>query len=465
LTVRAAAVLATADVVIHDRLSSAGLLELAPPSARRVDVGKSPGSPIDQEEINRMLVDLGREGRSVVRLKGGDPFVFGRGGEEALALLEAGVPFEVVPGITSAVAVPAYAGVPVTHRGVATSFTVVTGHSRHAVDRETNWEALAQAGGTIVVLMGVAHRDVIASRLIAGGLPGDTPVAAVRWGTRPDQSSVRVRLSALGETPLEPPVTMVIGPVAGLDLSWFESRPLFGRRVVVTRARAQASGLVKRLAELGATPIEVPTIEIEPAPASILDPAIGRLSEYAWVVFTSANAVSAVLDRVPDARALASVRIAAVGPGTAAALASYRLVPDLMPASELAAALVPAFPGPPSGKVLFPRAESGRDELVDGLRHLGWEVDVVPAYRTVPVPVPDALKAAAASADAVCFTSSSTVTSFVSALGVGSVPRVVVCIGPVTAETALSLGLAVTAVASTHTIDGLVSTLMEVLAA
>jgi uroporphyrinogen-III synthase len=257
---------------------------------------------------------------------------------------------------------------------------------------------------------------------------------------------------------------MVIGPVAGLDLAWFESRPLFGRRVVVTRARAQASSLVTRLADLGATPIEVPTIQTEPVSSSALDSAVARLSEYSWVVFTSANAVTALLDRVPDSRALASLRVAAVGPGTAAALAPYRLVADLTPDSELAAALVPAFPSPPAGKVLFPRSASGRDELVDGLRGLGWEVDVVPAYRTVTVPVPEALRKEAASADAVCFTSSSTVTGFLSSVGTSAVPPVVVCIGPVTAETAVSSGLAVTAVASSHTIEGLVSTLVEVLA-
>ncbi|HEY3811044.1 MAG TPA: uroporphyrinogen-III C-methyltransferase, partial [Acidimicrobiales bacterium] len=185
LTVRGAEVLRVADVVVHDRLADAGLLDLVPPGARRVDVGKAPGGPVHQDEINALLIDEGRAGRTVVRLKGGDPFVFGRGGEEALALAEAGVPFEVVPGITSAVAVPAYAGVPVTHRGLATSFTVVTGHSRHAIDRETNWEALAAAGGTIVVLMGVAHRETVAARLLAGGLAPDTPVLAARWGTHP----------------------------------------------------------------------------------------------------------------------------------------------------------------------------------------------------------------------------------------------------------------------------------------
>lgn len=463
---RGAAVLASADVVVHDRLADRGLLDLAPASAQRIDVGKAPGSPIDQEEINALLVRLARSGLQVVRLKGGDPFVFGRGGEEAQALLEAGIPFEVVPGITSAVAVPAYAGVPVTHRGMSTSFTVVTGHSRHEVDRETNWEALAQAGGTIVVLMGVAHRSLIAARLIAGGLSPDTPVLAVHWGTRPDQTSVRVPLSSLGTTPLDPPVTLVIGAVAGLDLAWFESAPLFGRKVVVTRARTQASGLVRQLSALGAQVIEVPTIRIDPPSdgGAGLDSAAARLGSYSWVVFTSANAVDALMSRVPDARALSSVRIAAVGPGTASALSSYRLVPDLVPASESASDLLSVFPAPDSpAPLLFPRSASGRVVLVDGLIERGYSVDLVEAYQTVTVPVSSAVRASVLGADAVCFTSSSTVTGFVSAVGVSQAPPVVVCIGPVTAETAASTGLSVTAVASSHTVDGLVSALVSVL--
>ncbi|MDQ6910124.1 MAG: uroporphyrinogen-III C-methyltransferase, partial [Actinomycetota bacterium] len=236
LTVRGAEVLSSADVVIHDRLSELSLLDLAPEAAERIDVGKSPGAPIPQESINQLLVDRGRAGLSVVRLKGGDPFVFGRGGEEAEALLEAGVAFEVVPGITSAVAAPAYAGIPLTHRGLSTSFTVVTGHSRHSIDADIDWRAVAQTGGTIVVLMGVAHRREITGRLLDAGLPPSTAVAAVRWGTRPDQRTVRTTLSELPDVELEPPVTIVIGPVAALDLAWFEARPLFGRRIVVTRA-------------------------------------------------------------------------------------------------------------------------------------------------------------------------------------------------------------------------------------
>jgi uroporphyrinogen III methyltransferase / synthase len=469
LTVRGAQVLKGADVVVHDRLADASLLDLAPASARRIDVGKAPGSPVWQDEINDLLVTEARAGHQVVRLKGGDPFVFGRGGEEAQALQAAGIPFEVVPGITSAVAVPAYAGVPVTQRGLATSFTVVTGHSRHAVDRETDWGALARAGGTIVVLMGVAHRDAIAARLIAGGLPADTPVLGVHWGTRPEQRTVRVRLGELGATPLEPPVTMVIGAVAGLDLSWYEDRPLFGRRVVVTRARTQASVLSERLRELGARPIEVPTIEIAP-PAdggAGLQRAAAELAEggYEWVVFTSANAVEALMERVPDARLFASTLIAAVGPATAAALGRYRLIPDLVPDRQLAEGLVEAFPDPPAhdAAVLFPRAAEGREVLVDGLVDAGWRLDLVEAYRTVPARPTDETVAAVADADAACFTASSTVTGFVSAFGLASIPPVVVCIGPVTAATAREAGIQVSAVAGDHSIDGLVATLIEVL--
>ncbi|MEA2902388.1 MAG: uroporphyrin-III C-methyltransferase, partial [Actinomycetota bacterium] len=214
LTRRGAELLALADVVVHDRLSEISLLDLAPAAAELVDVGKSPGAPVAQEEINALLVERGLRGQCVVRLKGGDPFVFGRGGEEAQALAAAGVPFEVVPGISAAVAVPAYAGIPVTHRALSTSFTVVTGHSRHAVDDDVDWDALARAADTIVVLMGVAHRAEIAARLQAGGLPASTPVAAVRWGTRPGQRTVRTTLGELGKVTLEPPVTIVIGKVA-----------------------------------------------------------------------------------------------------------------------------------------------------------------------------------------------------------------------------------------------------------
>jgi len=468
LTVRAAVVLAGADVVVHDRLAEASLLDLAPPGAERIDVGKSPGGPVDQDAINDLLIGRARQGRTVVRLKGGDPFVFGRGGEEALALTAAGIDWEVVPGITSAIAAAAYAGVPVTHRGLATSFTVVTGHSRHAVDTETDWEALARAGGTIIVLMGVAHRAAIAEHLMAGGLQGSTPVMAVRWGTRPEQTSVRTSLAALGDTPLEPPATIVVGAVAALDLAWFERRPLFRRTVVVTRARADASALSERLRALGANVVELPTIDVKgPADGGVAlrraaaDFAVGR---YQWVVFTSPRAVERFLPLLRDARSFRTAAIAAIGPGTAAALAGHHLRADLVPTEFVAESLVVAFPQG-DGEVLLPRAAVARDVLPNGLAAKGWSVDVVEAYRTVVAEADPAALQAAARADAITFTSSSTVTNYLAVAGAAAPPRVVACIGPVTAATARAAGMTVDVVAEQHCIDGLVDALVSRLGA
>jgi uroporphyrinogen III methyltransferase/synthase len=468
LTVRAAEVLRRADVVVHDRLAEPSLLDLAPAGAERIDVGKTPGGPIDQDAINAMLIERGEAGQTVVRLKGGDPFVFGRGGEEAMALGAAGVRFEVVPGITSAVAVPAYAGVPVTHRALSTSFTVVTGHSRHAVDRETNWEALAEAGGTLVILMGVAHRAEIAKRLMHGGLDASTPVTAVRWGTRPEQRTVRTTLAELGEAPLEPPVTMVVGAVAGLDLSWFENRPLFGRRIVVTRARDQASELSARLRALGAEPVEVPAIKlVAPADGGAgLRAAADRLTrgQYQWVVFTSARAVERFVPLLYDARSFGPAAIASIGPGTADALSRFTLRSDLTPDEYVAESLVAVFPSG-SGRVLLPRAAAARDVLPRGLEAKGWTVETVDAYQAVPEQPSPALLATVSSADAITFTSSSTVTNYLSVAGRDRVPRLVVCIGPVTAATARENGLHVDVVAHDHTLDGLVAGVVDLLAA
>jgi uroporphyrinogen III methyltransferase/synthase len=462
ITVRGAQVLALADVVVHDRLAEASLLDLAPGTAERIDVGKSPGGPVHQDEINALLVARGRAGQAVVRLKGGDPFVFGRGGEEAAALLAAGVPFEVVPGISAAVGVPAYAGIPVTHRGLSTSFTVVTGHSRHQVDDDIDWDALARVGDTIVVLMGVAHRAEIADRLMAGGAPADTPVAAIRWGTRPDQHTTRTTLGELHACPLEPPVTIVIGQVAGLDLPWFESRPLFGRRVVVTRARHQASGLVERLRAVGAETVEVPTIEIaDPEDGGeALRAAAAHIRDHDWVCFTSPNAVDRFLACFHDARAFGDVQVAAVGPGTAAALAGAGIVADLVPERSLAEGLVATFPHGP-GRVLLPQAAGARPVLADGLAAKGWTVTVAHAYRTVPAIPPADLLASAAKADAIAFTSASTVTSYLAAAGgAAAIPPVVACIGPVTGAAAEAEGLTVTVTATDHTLDGLVAALV-----
>ena len=452
LTLRAAEVLARADVVFYDRLSISSLLDLAPPSAERISVGKTPRGPsTPQEEINAMLVERGRRGECVVRLKAGDPFVFARGGEEALALAAAGVPFEVVPGITSAIAAPAYAGVPVTHRGLSTSFTVVTGHEDPWSATETDWDAVARVGGTIVVLMGVATRGEIAAKLIAAGRDPETPVAAVSWGTRPEQRTVRTTLAGLADAPVGPTSAIVIGPVAALDLAWFEVRPLFGKRIVVPRSQEQAGGLSRRLRDLGADVIEMPTIRIERGDPVVID------ASYDWIAVTSANAVDALFASVRDARAFGGVHIAAVGPGTADALRGRGIDADLVASPSSADGLVAAFPVGP-GRVLLPQSSIARPVLADGLRAKGWDVVVVQAYRTVPVPLAETPEA-----DAIAFTSSSTVENFVAAAGIGGVPPIVVAIGPATAATAKAAGLTVAAVASPSDLDGLVTALLTVL--
>jgi uroporphyrinogen III methyltransferase/synthase len=463
LTVRGEAVLRSADVVVYDRLSVASLLDLAPAGAERINVGKSPGGDsTPQDEINALLVERGRAGQRVVRLKGGDPFVFARGGEEAAALLAAGVPFEVVPGITSAVAVPAYAGIPVTLRHSSTSFTVVTGHEDPSTPDAVDWEAVARVGGTIVILMGIGRLPQITARLLAAGLPPDTPAAAVQWGTRPEQATTRATLATLADQELAPPSVIVIGEVAAQDLRWFEDKPLFGKRVVVTRARAQASVLSRRLAEQGAEPIELPTIAVhDPSDGgAALRAAAESVGSYDWVVLTSANGANRFLDVLRDARDLGGVRVAAIGPGTAHALAAGNVVADLEPEEFVAESLLAAFP-PGPGRVLLPRAAVARDVLPEGLRAAGWDVDVVEAYRTVTAEPTVAQREAAATADVITFTASSTVERYVEIMGSDRVPPVVACIGPITAETARARGLTVDVVASEHTIPGLVDALVR----
>jgi uroporphyrinogen III methyltransferase/synthase len=468
LTVRGAALLAEADVVVYDRLSVEALLELAPPAAERISVGKAPGhATMSQDDINALLVERGRTGVSVVRLKGGDPFVFARGGEEAAALAAAGVPYEVVPGITSAIAAPAYAGIPVTLRHSSTSFTVVTGHEDPSVgdDGSVDWSAVARVGGTIVILMGVARIGRIAQALIDGGRSPATPAAAVRWGTRPEQTTIRATLGTIADQPLASPSVIVVGEVAATDLDWFESRPLFGRRVVITRTRQQASQLTAALYEAGAQPVEVPVIEVTEAAdgGAALRAAAGALGTYDWVVVTSPNGARRLLDAVTeiggDSRSFAGPKLAVIGPGTAAVLARAGLTADLVPERFVAEALLDALPST-TGRLLLARAEVARDVLPDGLRERGWDVDVVDAYRTVPASTTDAQRAAVASADVITFTSSSTVERFLDAFGPHAVPAVVACIGPVTADTARARGLTVDLEAEVHTIDGLVAALV-----
>jgi uroporphyrinogen III methyltransferase/synthase len=350
----------------------------------------------------------------------------------------------------------------VTHRGVSTSFTVVTGHEDPWAATETDWDAVARVGGTIVVLMGVATRAAIADRLMRAGLDPSTPIASVQWGTRPEQRTVRTSLGGLADAPLESPATIVIGAVAGLDLAWFERRPLFGRRIVVTRAREQASDLVHRLHDLGAEAVELPSIEVtDPADGgAALRAAADAVASYDWVVFTSANAVAQFVPLLRDARAFGAANVAAIGPGTAERLYDANIAADLVPERFVAEALLDAFPAGP-GRVLLPRAAVARDVLPDGLRAKGWVVDVVEAYRTrQTIPLPSKLEAVRA-ADAITFTSSSTVTNYLEAAGTEAVPPVVACIGPVTAETARAAGLDVTIEAEVHTIPGLVDALVR----
>lgn len=510
-----------ADVIVYDRLVSPRLLEHAREGAELIFVGKVAGEGgHNQAKINELLIEKGREGKRVVRLKGGDPFVLGRGGEEAEALRAAGLSFEVVPGVTSAVAVPAYAGIPVTHRGVASSFAVVTGHEDPGKgDPAIDWGRLATAVDTLVLLMGAKTLPEIVEKLIAGGRPAATPVAVIRWGTTPDQRTVTGTLADIvqrvEEAKLQPPAITVVGEVVRLreTLAWFEDRPLFGKRVLITRTRRQASALARLVAEEGAVPIELPAIEIEPAgDEAAAEAAQGglRAGVYAWVVFTSANAVELFFglmrDRGLDARAFAGAKAAAIGPATADALAERGIVADAVPEEYIAEGVVEALRRrlTPGDRVLLPRAEGARPELVEGLSALGAEVDEVVLYRAA---VPKAAPAEALSLlrdggiDIVTFTSSSTVRNLAAMLGADFhvilsgedagartvVPSrrhvlsevegnlgsgaggattlerrpLIACIGPITADTARELGLRVDVEASEHTIPGLVAAIRE----
>ncbi|MGH9093464.1 MAG: uroporphyrinogen-III C-methyltransferase, partial [Acidimicrobiales bacterium] len=373
LTRRGADLLARADVVVYDRLVDPALLALAPDGAELVDGGKRPAGPADgdgdgsgdrpdagptatvqrgparQASINALLVARGRAGRTVVRLKGGDPFLFGRGGEEAEALTAAGVPWELVPGVSSALAVPAYAGIPVTHRGLSAAVTVVTGHAGGSSAPDgVDWGSLARAGGTLVVLMGMANREEIARRLVDGGRAPGTPVAVVQWGTTPGQRAVRTTLAHLAQVDLGSPSVVVVGPVAALDLAWAGRRPLAGWSVVVTRPREQAGPTAAALSVAGARVLEVPVVRTAgPADGGEgLRRAAASVGGYAWVAFTSANAVRRFVPLLRDGRDLGGVKLAAVGRATAAALADHNLVADLVPGEGAggAAGLVAAFP-------------------------------------------------------------------------------------------------------------------------
>jgi uroporphyrinogen III methyltransferase / synthase len=476
ITVRALGLIASADLILHDRLIPAAALAGAREDAEVVDVGKRPGaSQIPQEEIERRMIEAARDGRSVVRLKGGDPFVFGRGGEEAEALRGAGVEFEIVPGVTAGVAAPAYAGIPVTHRDAASAVAFVTGHEDPGKEGEAlDWEALARFPGTLVLYMGVKRLAANAAALIAAGRDPDEPAAAVERGTTSGQRSVLATLGTIADAVerdgIGAPAIVVVGQVAGRRemISWLERRPLHGRRVVVTRARTQASGLASTLRELGAEVVELPAIRIESRiDSDEVRAAVTAIHTYALVCLTSPNGVQmlceAMVEQGRDARALANATIAAIGPGTASALAELGVIADIVPERFVAEALVEALaPVEVKGRpVLVARAAEARDVLPDALRERGAEVDVVALYDTVrEQPDPAAIEAAQG-ADYLTFTSSSTVRNLVEALGekLPSKARVV-SIGPVTSEAARSAGLEVHVEAERHDIDGLVAALL-----
>ena len=482
LTVKGARALAEAEVVVYDRLLEPSLIELAPASAERVFVGKERGrQALTQTEINELLVAEGLAGKTVVRLKGGDPFVFGRGGEEAQALASAGVAFEVVPGVTSAVAAAAYAGIPVTHRGMSTSVTIVTGSEDPTKgETSTDWRALAKTGGTLVVLMGWATLPGIVTTLRANGMASDTPVALVQWGTWSKQRTVTGTLADIVEhgksAGLGAPVIAIIGRVAGLreEIGWFDRRPLWGRRVLVTRSRTQASRLIELLTELGAQPIELPSIEIGPLEDySELDQSLKETAGAPgrWVIFSSVNAVEYVWERLRlmrmDTRHFAGATIGAIGPATAQALRQRGVEPDFVPKRSVSEEVIAELSGRDwTGRlVVLPGSAIGRDALAVGLVGLGAEVRRVPAYRNVrPEGVAErARRAFAEGIDVVTFTSSSTVRNLVDILGDdrGLLDGcAVACIGPITAGTAEELGLSVDAVAAEHNVEGLAAALV-----
>ena len=477
--------LRVADVVLHDRLVDRRLLDEARPDAEILDVGKVPGGRgHKQADINSLLIDRARKGKSVVRLKGGDPFVFGRGGEEAEALHVGGIRFEVVPGVSSAIAAAAYAGIPVTHRGLASVLTVVTGNEAPGKpDSDVDWEAVARQKGTLVVLMGLENLAAIVASLVDHGRSPDTPVALVRWGTEPHQQTVVGTLGDIvdraDEEGITPPVVAVIGDVVTLRdrLAWFDNRTLFGKRVLVTRTRDQAGRLSSLLSRRGASPIELPTIKVKPLDDHArLDEALGSLGSYDWIVFGSVNAIEAVFGRLAskglDSRALGGVKVAAIGEATATKLRGHGIEPDLVPSEYFTKGLVDGLEKHDlrDARVLLPRADIAPDTLPRSLAELGAKVDDVTAYKTVTPEYSRTLakEVIESGIDVATFTSSSTVTNLIGLLdgGPDALSGVTIaCIGPVTAETAGELGLDVGIVAREHTVPGLVDALEEYFAA
>ncbi len=469
-------VLRQAEVVVYDRLASSSLLLEARADARLIYVGKSPDRhAMKQEEINRTLAAEARAGRSVCRLKGGDPFLFGRGGEEAEHLHHEGIPFVIVPGVTSAIAVPAYAGIPVTDRRASSSVAIATGHEEAGkASASIDWSALAHAADTIIVLMGMSHLDEIARQLIAGGRSPETPAAVIQWGTTGRQRTARSELAVIAQAVeregITHPAILVVGNVVDLSdcLRWFEPGPLAGMRVLVTRPRHQASALAEMLQQCGAEPIIASVIRVEPIPveANRIRALLAR--QWDWVLFTSANGVTTFRDHLLNAgldwRAFAGAKLGAIGPATASALKDFGLLADFVPSRAIGESMGEELPDIAHGaRVLLPRAEEARDAVPQTVSIRGGSVEVLPVYRTVPDEQGLALLRTALAdetVDVVTFTSSSAVKSLVDAIGAAPLERsAIACIGPITAATARERGLRVDIEAEEHTIPGLITAL------
>lgn len=484
ITVKGRDCIATADVIIYDYLAAPALLTHARKNAQLIYVGKKGGDhTLPQDQINQLLVEKAKQGLTVCRLKGGDPFIFGRGGEEIEELIAAGIDFEVVPGVTSAIAAPAYAGIPLTHRRLTSSVTFVTGHEDPAKETSSiNWHALATTGGTLVFFMGVKNLANITGQLLHFGMPAHTPVALVRWGTTPSQQTITGTLETIQSVAeaaaIKPPSLIVVGDVVSCreTMKWFENRPLFGKRIVVTRARSQASDMVARLTELGANCVECPVIKVVPADDyKALDEVILKIKDYDWLVFTSVNGVDYFFNKLfengKDVRCLGNLKTAVIGPATAERLKTYGITTDILPESFRAESIVDAFKNETvSGKkILLPRAKEARTILPQELIKMGAQVDEIHVYKTIL----DADQGQtliklleAGEIDIITFTSSSTVTNFKSLLPTDRFDALIksvtiASIGPITSETAQKNGFTVHISAEEYTIPGLCEAILK----
>ncbi|HZJ85468.1 MAG TPA: uroporphyrinogen-III C-methyltransferase [Syntrophomonadaceae bacterium] len=483
-TLKGKSVLAQADVVIYDRLVSSRILSWAPSEAELIYVGKVSGHhAMQQKEINALLVEKAQKGKIVVRLKGGDPFLFGRGGEEALYVRENGLDFEVIPGITSAIAVPAYAGIPVTHRENTSSLTIVTGHEKPGKEESSiNWAKLSQTKSTLVFLMGVENLEFIVESLLKHGKPSSTPVALIRWGTLPEQEVLTAMLDDIVDKvkthDFKPPAVIVVGEVVKLrnTLSWVENKPLWGKKIIVTRARAQASGLVEQIASLGGEPIEFPTITIKAETNyTALHNAFDNIGNYNWLIFTSVNAVEIFFAQLrkahKDIRHLRDIKICAIGPATRNVLEEKGLIVDNMPEEYRAEGILEELQDKIKAGdwVLLPRARGARGLLPKAIKGWGAHVNEIFIYQAVAEPrVSKEMFAeiVAGNIDYITFTSSSTVDNFVRIVGLDNALRInkkakIACIGPITADTAKGKGFKVDLIAQNYTISGLIEAIIQ----